>query len=108
MFYELHDSHGAPQCGCEIIRFADRYELDDYLDFKQDVCERIESGYAVIVERYEPYYLLDSGNYSYTVIPPDEIHDLWVNSIEYGDDGTRTLDEWVKDMTRSGELTYHR
>lgn len=48
--YEIHDTYGAPQCGCEIIRFEEWYELEEYLDANPDVMERIEGGYAAIKE----------------------------------------------------------
>jgi len=50
MKYEIHDSHGAPQCGCEIVTFDTCWDLDDYLDEHPDVYERISDGYATIVE----------------------------------------------------------
>ena len=50
MYYEIHDSHGAPQCGCEIIRFEEWYEVEEYLDEHPDVMERIDQMYATIVE----------------------------------------------------------
>ncbi len=60
MKYEIHDSHGAPQCGCEVTRFDDSYAMDDYLCDHPDVCERINEGYATIVEKpcYEKFVLL--------------------------------------------------
>lgn len=48
--FELHDSHGAPQCGCEVIRFEEWYEVEDYISEHPDVCERIDKGYAVVLE----------------------------------------------------------
>lgn len=50
MMYEIHDSHWAPQCGCEIIRFETWWELEEYLDEHPDVLERIREMYATIVE----------------------------------------------------------
>lgn len=50
MMYEIHDSHGAPQCGCEIIRFETWWELEEYLDEHPDVTERISEMYATIRE----------------------------------------------------------
>lgn len=51
MSYEVHDTHGAPQCGCEVIRFDEWWELEEYLDESPDLMERLEEGYAFIVER---------------------------------------------------------
>jgi hypothetical protein len=48
--YELHDSYEAPQAGEEVLTFADWYELQDYLDENPDVEDRINNGYACIVE----------------------------------------------------------
>ena len=47
--YILQDSYGLPQCGCEEIKFKDRYELEAYLQENPDVVERIENSYAVII-----------------------------------------------------------
>lgn len=51
MSYEIHDTHGAPQCGCEVIAFETWWELEEYLDEHPDVMERIHEMYATIVER---------------------------------------------------------
>ena len=51
MMYEIHDTHGAPQCGCEVIAFYEWWELVEYLDEHPDVVERIKEMYATIVER---------------------------------------------------------
>ena len=51
MSYEIHDTHWMPQCGCEVIAFETWWELEEYLDEHPDVIERIEDGYAFIVER---------------------------------------------------------
>lgn len=51
MTYQLQDSHGAPQCGCEIISFSEWWEVEEYLDANPDVMERISEGYAVITEK---------------------------------------------------------
>lgn len=48
--YEIHDTYGAPQCGCEVIRFESWYEVEDYINEHHDVTERLEEGYATIVE----------------------------------------------------------
>ena len=48
--YEIHDSHGAPQCGCEVTRFETWWELQEYLDEHPDVVERLEERYATIIE----------------------------------------------------------
>ena len=53
MFYEVHDTYGAQQCGCEVKRFAYWWELEDYLDEYPDVVDRIHEGYANVVERNE-------------------------------------------------------
>ena len=50
MKYEIHDSHGMPQCGCEITKFDEWYEVEEYLDEHPDVAERIGEMYATIVE----------------------------------------------------------
>lgn len=50
MRYELHDSRGLPQCGCEVTSFDTWWELEDHLDSHPDVMERIEEMYATIVE----------------------------------------------------------
>lgn len=50
MAYEIHDTHGAPQCGCEVLRFEEWWELDEYIDGNPDVYERICDGYALIEE----------------------------------------------------------
>lgn len=50
MKYEIHDSKGAPQCGCEITKFDEWYEVEEYLEAHPDVYERIRNGYATIVE----------------------------------------------------------
>ena len=50
MKYEIHDSHGAPQCGCEIVKFDSNWDMDDYLEEHPDVYERIKEGYATVVE----------------------------------------------------------
>lgn len=49
MKYEIHDSHGLPQCGCEVIQFETWGELEEYLDANPEVMERIEEMYATIV-----------------------------------------------------------
>jgi len=51
VLYEIHDSRGAPQCGCEITRFEFWWELEEYIDEHPDVYERIGEMYATIVER---------------------------------------------------------
>lgn len=50
MAYEIHDTHGAPQCGCEVLRFEWFYELEEYLEDNPDVEERIREDYAFIKE----------------------------------------------------------
>lgn len=53
MFYVIDDSYGAPQCGYERITFEAWYELEEYLDARPDVMERIEDGYAILFESEE-------------------------------------------------------
>lgn len=46
----VYDTHGAPQCGCERIEF---HSFDDalwYIDGNSELLERIENGYADVVE----------------------------------------------------------
>lgn len=47
--FEIHDSYGYPQCGCEITTFDEWYELEEYIDANPDVLERIYEGYATII-----------------------------------------------------------
>lgn len=49
--FEIHDTHEAPQCGVEVIRFDGWEELDEFLDSNREVELRIVRGYAHIVER---------------------------------------------------------
>lgn len=48
--YEIHDSHGAPQCGCEVLRFDTWWEVEEYLDAHPDVVARIDEMYATVQE----------------------------------------------------------
>lgn len=48
--YAIHDSYGSPQAGNDVTKFEEWYELEEYLDENPDVMERIEEGYARIVE----------------------------------------------------------
>lgn len=50
MRYQIHDTYGAPQCGCEIVEFASWWELEDYIENTEGLFERIKNGYAVIKE----------------------------------------------------------
>lgn len=50
MAYQIQDSHGAPQCGCEVIDFGEWWEVEEYLDANPEVVERISEGYALIKE----------------------------------------------------------
>lgn len=50
MRYEVHDTYGAPQCGCEVRKFAEWWEVEEYLESNPEVLYRIEEGYATIVE----------------------------------------------------------
>lgn len=48
--YRIEDSYGAPQAGVDVKEFDEYYEMQDYLDENPDVMERIEEGYATVVE----------------------------------------------------------
>ena len=48
--YIIQDTYGAPQSGLDEIEFDEWYELDEYLDEHPDVAERIEQGYAAVIE----------------------------------------------------------
>ena len=48
--YAVEDTYGAPQAGVDVKKFQEWYELEEYLDQNPDVEERIEEGYARIVE----------------------------------------------------------
>ena len=47
--YEIHDSYGMPQCGCDIIVCDSFLEVEEY--FEDDAAmERLRMGYATIKE----------------------------------------------------------
>lgn len=47
--YEIHDSYGMPQAGCDIISCDDWHEVEAY--FEDDAAmERLRMGYATIKE----------------------------------------------------------
>ena len=49
MRYEIHDSYGMPQAGCDIIVCEDFWEAEEY--FEDDAAmERLRMGYAFIRE----------------------------------------------------------
>lgn len=50
--YKLFNTHGAPQCGCEILEFEEWYEVDQYIDENPDIILAIAEGYAWIEEEY--------------------------------------------------------
>ena len=50
MGYEIHDTHGAPKCGCEVTYFGTWRELVEHLDANPALVERIERMEATIVE----------------------------------------------------------
>lgn len=50
MRYELHDSHGMPQCGCEVLSFETLGEVIELIEEDAALMERIDGGYATIVE----------------------------------------------------------
>lgn len=117
MFYEIHDTYGAPQCGCEVTRFAEWWEVEEYLDRYPGVMERVHDMYATITERDEPCYLLCAAEYptfsvrivsiDATVVLPEEIPGMYAEAIEYGYGDESTLESWLFDMERQGILTYH-
>ena len=47
--YEIHDCHWLPQCGCDIIRCEEWYEVEEYFE-DADAMERLEQGYAIVKE----------------------------------------------------------
>lgn len=53
--YEIHDTFGAPQCGCEIYKFDNYNDMIDFLEENEEVLNRLEEGYAIIKEKY--YYV---------------------------------------------------
>lgn len=48
--FVIQDTYGAPQCGMDEIEFDEWYEVEEYLGEHPDVIERIDSGYATIIE----------------------------------------------------------
>ena len=51
MSYILQDSYGVPQCGYEVLEFADCGELMDYIESTPGLEDRISEGYATLQER---------------------------------------------------------
>ena len=47
--YQIQDSHGVPQCGCEFIDCETWEEVEAYFE-DSEAMERLEMGYATIVE----------------------------------------------------------
>lgn len=47
--YEIHDTFGAPQCGCWVEYCSDWSEVEAYFE-DADAAERLAEGYAAIVE----------------------------------------------------------
>ena len=105
MFYEIHDSHGAPQCGCEVKRFTDWFLLEYYIEENPDVEERIAEMYATVIERNEPHYEYDDGD-SWQVVLPDELPGMYDDAIERGYGNESTFDSWLDDMERWKILVY--
>lgn len=48
--YVLQDTHGAPQCGVEIMYFETYEDLAGYLDAHIEVNDRITEGYAIVTD----------------------------------------------------------
>lgn len=46
----LEDTHGALQCGIERIEFDNFDDVIWYIDRDEELLERIENGYAMIIE----------------------------------------------------------
>ncbi len=107
MFYEFHNTHGAPQCGCEVVRFAEWYEVEEHIEIT-GAYNDIENGYASIVENDEPCYLLEWDEYPfYRVVLPDELPVMHREAIAHGYGHESTFENWLSDMERSRILTYH-
>ena len=50
--YIIQDSCGLPQCGnYDEYKFAEFWELEEFLDSNPDIMERIRDQYAIIIER---------------------------------------------------------
>lgn len=50
--YITYDTHGAPQCGCEV-----QFHMNDDFQYDDDFMARVENGYARIVE-FQPKRVL--------------------------------------------------
>ena len=48
--YIIQDSHWMPQAGCESIGFEEWYEVEEFIESDPGFMERLENGYATIVE----------------------------------------------------------
>ena len=46
----IYDTHGLPQCGCEVLTFDTWYEMEFYLDDNPDLMQRLLDGYARLEE----------------------------------------------------------
>ena len=51
MKYELQDTWGMPQCGCEVLTFDEFWELLEYIEETPGLEDRLSEGYALIIER---------------------------------------------------------
>lgn len=108
MFYEIRDTYGAPQCGCNVKRFTEWYDVEEYIEMNPDVMERLDSYDAFIIHREESHYLLDSDEYPfYTVVLPGELPGMFAGAIEYGYGTESDYADWITDMERLGILTLH-
>lgn len=47
--FEIHDSYGIPQCGCEIIKCETWEDVEEYFN-NDEALKRLAWGYATIVE----------------------------------------------------------
>lgn len=106
--FELWDTYGAPQCGCDVKRFAEWYDVEEFIELHPDVLGRLDECDAYIIERHEPCYLLDTDEYPYyRVVMPDELPGMYRDAIAagYGDESTFT--DWLFDMERHSLITRH-
>lgn len=104
MFYELRDTRGMPQCGCDVRRFGEWFELAEYVDEHEDVYERIHDGYAVVLENNDPHYVMETAD-GYEIVTRDELPELYAAAIGYGYGSESTFDNWLFDMQRAGIIT---
>lgn len=108
MFYEIHDSHGMPQCGCDVKRFTEWYDVEEYVEMNPNIMERFDEMYATIIERHEPCYMMETSEYPfYAVVMPDELPGMYRDAIAAGYGDESTFDSWLSDMKRWHILTYH-